>query len=618
MLLDRGVSFNSYSREPTFEAHRTVSTTSSIMSRKFLQESKYGANYDPFDSRPSTSESSASLSNEHEYLNHRLYQEIINPQDIIDYMQNKENTTFIYLVFSYPPSHVKYDPFKLRAIPFGKICCFNYDPEDPEAIHDYSMDYFTVFKEGMVRLKTESMSVENTRNIMNANSYQARKFAKLKAIVNPGDQSFEIQPLDLWLEEFNNHKKLMKMKTFSKFRIWKAFYNWKINVRQNKIAKVKKYLEQDLYILNPSLRPALLNVRQLCHQVSSQTLCKIEENQTYSIHDFYDQQSEKLDRVKSRFTEFRDVLLKVVKTSARSALLEKGFTPDDQYLRRCSSTGQLLPPDEKTIDIDSPDKMTYTQQATKRQQCKRLTSFIRLCDYIVVDSMHRLTLNSIEELKSTLSKQNVTAPSHSEIASWVNYYQSQTGQVAQLNTADSHDFEDSDDEQQQNTGIEMKISDTSLTSQDFDYDHTNEADTTRPTPLYQVKVVIDNTSVNNLQFVPNNDTFLIKINRIIEKFEETCKTVTPLVNDVQFESFTKPLINRKFEQKTCGEGPQLYSILEDDNDIAQIKSEIESCIKGCEGLRWRFLEIRVGDRRLWCFHELGRGASYRPVEGHRI
>ena len=181
-------------------------------------------------------------------------------------------------------------------------------------------------------------------------------------------------------------------------------------------------------------------------------------------------------------------------------------------------------------------------------------------------------------MKNTLDNQNTTAPSHSEIASWASFYQAQTGQVAPANPDEIYD--DSEDEDNQNVSpiVEMKLSDESIVTNDYVYDGDDTSDNNRPTPLYKIKIIIDQTSIDNLQFMPNNDTFLIKINRIIEKFEETCKTVQPLVNDVQFESFTKPLINRKFEQKSCGEGPQLYSILEDDSNIAQIKSEIENCI----------------------------------------
>ena len=281
-LIERGISINPNHRQPAFEAHRTVSTTSSKLSRRFLDSdtaSLSDYNYDS--SRPSTSDSLDSEERVQDSATARLYREIVNPQDIVDYISQREDSDFLYVVFAYPPNHVKYDPFNLRVIPFGQITSFNYDPEDETAIYDHSMDYFTVFKEGVVRLKTDSMTPENVRKIATAHTAQAKRFASLQAVVNPGEQSFEFLDLERWLEEFKNHRKLMKMKSFAKFRIWKAFYTWRTNVRQNKIKDIKEKLSENLYILNPSLRPALLNVRLLCHKISSQTLCKIEENQTY-------------------------------------------------------------------------------------------------------------------------------------------------------------------------------------------------------------------------------------------------------------------------------------------------------------------------------------------------
>lgn len=51
---------------------------------------------------------------------------------------------------------------------------------------------------------------------------------------------------------------------------------------------------------------------------------------------------------------------------------------------------------------DSPDKMTYTEQANKRQHCKRLTSFIRLCDYLITNTMHSLGKKSLPRLSSNV------------------------------------------------------------------------------------------------------------------------------------------------------------------------------------------------------------------------
>lgn len=58
---------------------------------------------------------------------------------------------------------------------------------------------------------------------------------------------------------------------------------------------------------------------------------------------------------------------------------------------------------------DSPDKMTYTEQANKRQHCKRLTSFIRLCDYLITNTMHSLGKPPTATFDSALNNRNNSA-----------------------------------------------------------------------------------------------------------------------------------------------------------------------------------------------------------------
>lgn len=44
-------------------------------------------------------------------------------------------------------------------------------------------------------------------------------------------QEAEFVELDSWVKEYQNFKWLRKMKTFSKFFIWKAFSSWRRNVK---------------------------------------------------------------------------------------------------------------------------------------------------------------------------------------------------------------------------------------------------------------------------------------------------------------------------------------------------------------------------------------------------
>ena len=47
-------------------------------------------------------------------------------------------------------------------------------------------------------------------------------------------------------------------------------------------------------------------------------------------------------------------------------------------------------------------------------------------------------------------------------------------------------------------------------------------------------------------------------------------SVQNLVPDEYFDAFTRPIINNKFEEKTCGDGPQLSAMFDDDRHLQKI------------------------------------------------
>ena len=67
----------------------------------------------------------------------------------------------------------------------------------------------------------------------------------------------EYTTLGAWEKEYRNYQILIKIKTFSNFRMWKAFAVWRKNVRSKKISKCKNDLKDNLFIVNDvSLIPA--------------------------------------------------------------------------------------------------------------------------------------------------------------------------------------------------------------------------------------------------------------------------------------------------------------------------------------------------------------------------
>lgn len=46
--------------------------------------------------------------------------------------------------------------------------------------------------------------------------------------------------------------------------------------------------------------------------------------------------------------------------------------------------------------------------------------------------------------------------------------------------------------------------------------------------------------------------FIQGINRVINSFQETLLSIDNLIPDTTFDNFTRPYINEKYEEKTCG------------------------------------------------------------------
>lgn len=57
-------------------------------------------------------------------------------------------------------------------------------------------------------------------------------------------------PLERWEQEYQYHRKLLRIPVFSLFRKWKAFSVWRTNVRYKKISKCRRSLQEHLFILN--------------------------------------------------------------------------------------------------------------------------------------------------------------------------------------------------------------------------------------------------------------------------------------------------------------------------------------------------------------------------------
>ncbi|XP_058967936.2 dynein axonemal heavy chain 6 [Pocillopora verrucosa] len=438
------------------------------------------------------------------------------PLQIISLIKENSKLGFLYMTPAVDRSSIEYNPYNLKIVKHSEI--------------DHS-DYYTISFEG---------------------------------VTHTCDNEAEFTGLERWEKEYKDYKRLVKIPTFANFRMWKAFVVWRKNVKTKKVTQCKNQLQENLFIVNASLRPALLNVREMCYRISDMGLCRVEKGHTYTLDEFRNAQFEQLEEVAGRLAEFRDLVKEVVRSACRTALLEAGFTPDDYFMDMESPMGMYadeyggpahsmssyLMPSGYEMDMygDAPDKMTYTEQANKRSHCKRLTSFIRLADYLIVNTMHVLAANSVATLLNYLEEQLQHTPTPAQIQ------------------GTSEEMEQ-EEEKPEGEGIEQK-------------DEQGELH-----PLYTTELLLE---PQMLLFSPGLDDFQDGLGEVIKKFQDAVLSVQNLVPDQYFDAFTQPFINGKVEEKTAGDGPSLATMFEDDRHLQGIIQSIKDAISSAFDSAWQY------------------------------
>ncbi|XP_060697694.1 dynein axonemal heavy chain 6 [Hemiscyllium ocellatum] len=430
-----------------------------------------------------------------------IRENVQDPLKIISIIRKNKHLGFLYMNYSAPKYSIKYDFYNLSVVAYDDI---------------NQNDYYTISQRGVLHMNNEDI---------------------------------DFIELDRWEQEYLYHKQLIQIPVFALFRKWKAFTVWRKNVRSKKINNCRRALQDNLFIVNPSLRPALLNIRDMCYRISDMALCDIKKGHTYTLDEFKAVQFRRLDEGAERLAQFRKIAQQTVKIACCTALLEAGFIPDD-YLSEMQSIGENNMRSIIATEIltETSDKINYTGQANKRSHCRRLTCFIRLTDYLIVNTMHVLTVNSITILFNHLTEKLKRTPEEELIRIWST---NEAGREAELEKKD----EDLEDEELEDKELQIE--------QVF-------------VPMFLVEMVLN---FQDLVFCPPLGEFEAGISDFVLQMQGIVLSIANLVSDSYFNSFTSPIINKKVEDKTCGEGPSLATILEDDKYLVETIQKILDCIE---------------------------------------
>ncbi|XP_026528650.1 dynein heavy chain 6, axonemal-like [Notechis scutatus] len=219
---------------------------------------------------------------------------VTEPLQIIRIICENNNLGFLYMTPAVPKSSIEYDTYNLKIVSYD---CINKN------------DYYTISPQ---------------------------------AVIHTYNGEVEYLELERWEQEYVYHRALVKITIFAIFRKWKSFNVWRKNVRCKKINSCRRALQKNLFIVNACLRPAILNIQEMCYRIGDMVLCQIEKGYIYTLIEFKGTQFSQLKDVASRLSEFRELAKEVVRGACRTALLETGFTPDD-YFYSIENTGTKLP-----------------------------------------------------------------------------------------------------------------------------------------------------------------------------------------------------------------------------------------------------------------------------------
>uniref|UniRef100_A0A3Q3M5V8 Uncharacterized protein n=1 Tax=Labrus bergylta TaxID=56723 RepID=A0A3Q3M5V8_9LABR len=306
-------------------------------------------------------------------------------------------------------------------------------------------------------------------------------------LISDGDE-FDFVTLERWEEQYNYHCKLMSIPFFALFKKWKPFYLWRTKVRARKIHLARESLQTNLFIY---FSLALIDIRKMCCQISDTGLFHVEKNHTYSLSEFQGIQFKQLQEVQFHiYTNVCSLYIHIVYLCV---------PPQNIYVCVCVCVCIYIYMSKICI------------LSTLSFCVSHLSSFIRLVDYLVINTLHVLMVNAVTKLLSVVREKVHQTPSHAIIQSWSQQYEAKTETVEE--EMDKKCF---------------------------------KSETPGAQSMFVTHLMLD---TNALTYKPSEENFQKTLAEVIGLFESTVMSVNTLSADPDFYAFTKPQADKVVKKK---------------------------------------------------------------------
>ena len=202
----------------------------------------------------------------------------------------------------------------------------------------------------------------------------------------------EFLTLEEWDREHTLYQRLKTINFFKQYKAWKNFSLWKNIRRRNMIKERANFLKNQLFFLDDTLRDPLLSMRTQTYRIMKSDIMDLSTEDVRTLDTFYSSQSQKRQELASKLEEIETTIKELVSSACNRSMEEF------QKQNRTTIQNKDESEDNKEpflIGDETNKQMPYTQEAIIRTHYSKLSKYIKLCDYMIIDSKLALSLNSV-------------------------------------------------------------------------------------------------------------------------------------------------------------------------------------------------------------------------------
>ena len=232
-------------------------------------------------------------------------------------------------------------------------------------------------------------------------TYQKRNPKQYLTISSRGvtyytDGVTEFLTLEEWDREYNLYKRLKKINFFNQYKKWKNFSLWKNLRRRNMIKDRGDFLKSQLFILDDTLREPLLSLRTQTYRIMKCDIIDLSTEEIRTVTHFNNNQNDKREKIAKLLEEIEGNIQSVIAKACADSMEQ--FHRENRTTIQKQESEQENNPDPFLIGDNTNKQMPYTQEAIIRTHYARLTKYIRLCDYQIIDSKVSLSLQTTQKI----------------------------------------------------------------------------------------------------------------------------------------------------------------------------------------------------------------------------